>query len=36
LTSRSYLGAGPPVHDDRVRRALTAPDLDKLWLAPDR
>lgn len=24
--------AGPPVHDDRVRRAFTAPDLDKLWL----
>ena len=24
--------AGPPVHDDRVRRAFTAPDLDRLWL----
>uniref|UniRef100_A0A942YBG5 IS3 family transposase n=1 Tax=Neobacillus citreus TaxID=2833578 RepID=A0A942YBG5_9BACI len=24
--------AGPPVHDDRVRRAFAAPDLDKLWL----
>ena len=24
--------AGPPVHDDRVRRAFTAPDLDWLWL----
>lgn len=24
--------AGPPVHDDRVRRAFTAPDLNKLWL----
>ena len=24
--------AGPPVHDDRVRRAFTAPDVDKLWL----
>ncbi|QZQ56707.1 DDE-type integrase/transposase/recombinase [Curtobacterium sp. TC1] len=24
--------AGPPVHDDRVRRACTAPDLDKLRL----
>ncbi|WIB60224.1 IS3 family transposase [Curtobacterium sp. MCLR17_007] len=24
--------AGPPVHDVRVRRAFTAPDLDKLWL----
>ncbi|PZE34103.1 IS3 family transposase [Curtobacterium sp. MCPF17_031] len=24
--------AWPPVHDDRVRRAFTAPDLDKLWL----
>ncbi len=23
---------GPPVHDDRVRRASTAPDLDRLWL----
>lgn len=24
--------AGPPVHDDRVQRAFTAPDLDNLWL----
>ncbi|WIE62236.1 IS3 family transposase [Curtobacterium sp. MCLR17_032] len=24
--------AGPPVHDDRVRRAFAAPDLDRLWL----
>lgn len=24
--------AGPPVHDDRVRRTFTAPDLDRLWL----
>jgi hypothetical protein len=24
--------AGPPVYDDRVRRAFTAPDLDRLWL----
>ena len=24
--------AGPPVHDDRVQRAFTAPDIDKLWL----
>jgi putative transposase len=24
--------AGPPVHDDRVRRAFTAPALDRLWL----
>ncbi len=24
--------AGPPVHDDRVRRAFTAPDPDTLWL----
>ena len=24
--------AGPPVHDDRVQRAFTAPDLDLLWL----
>lgn len=24
--------AGPPVHDDRVKRAFTAPDLDKVWL----
>ena len=24
--------AGPPVHDDRVRRAFTSPDLDRLWL----
>lgn len=24
--------AGPPVHGHRVRRAFTAPDLDKLWL----
>jgi putative transposase len=24
--------AGPPVHDDRVRRAFTGPDLDRLWL----
>jgi putative transposase len=24
--------AGPPVHDDRVRRAFTAPDIDRLWL----
>ena len=24
--------AGPPVHDDRVRREFSAPDLDRLWL----
>jgi hypothetical protein len=24
--------AGPPAHDDRVGRAFTAPDLDRLWL----
>ncbi len=25
--------AGPPVHDDLVERAFTAPDIDKLWLS---
>ena len=24
--------AGPPEHDDRVRRAFTAPEVDRLWL----
>lgn len=24
--------AGPPVHDDRVRREFTAPDVNRLWL----
>lgn len=24
--------AGPPVHDDRVQRAFTAPDIDTVWL----
>ena len=24
--------AGPPIHADRVRRAFTALDLDRLWL----
>ncbi len=24
--------AGPPVHEDRVQRAFTAPDIDKVWL----
>lgn len=24
--------AGPPVHDDRVRREFSAPDVDRLWL----
>ena len=23
---------GPPVHDDRMRREFTAPDVDRLWL----
>ena len=24
--------AGPPVHDDRLKRVFTAPDIDKVWL----
>ena len=24
--------AGPPVHDDRLQRVFTAPDIDKVWL----